>query len=143
MNKLEEPGFFIAVDERKMRRFEDEIKALENAEERLAAAERRVEAYERKLAKIRAKVEATADERQIAAEQGAKLRRLQDAVARRRQELTELQSLMTTAPNAPTDKKFRHRTGNDDHLELGLPKRPKPEEVPIFPVTVIPAEEAS
>lgn len=78
----------------------------ERAQERLARAERR-------LAKA------------VAARQARKrITQLQELVSLRRAELAGLQRLMMTAPVVHGDKQIRHRTGRDDHLELGIRKQP-------------------
>ena len=41
-----------------------------------------------------------------------------------------LNKLMTIPPVQVVDKQLRHRTGNDDHLELGVRKRPPRKRTP-------------
>lgn len=78
----------------------------QRAQERLARAERR-------LAKA------------VTARQARKqVTQLQELVALRRAELAELQRIMLAAPVVHADKQIRQRTGRDDHLELGIRKRP-------------------
>lgn len=49
---------------------------------------------------------------------------LADAMEVRRREIEDYRH-MTTAADWPADKQIRQRTGRDDHLELGVPKRQK------------------
>lgn len=44
--------------------------------------------------------------------------------------------LASSRPVAQSDKHVRHRTGRDDHLELGVFVRQPPRPVPVFPVKV-------
>ena len=81
--------------ERKYRNAQD---LLQRAEERLAEALRKQRA--RKL-----------------------VRELEGLVELRRAELEDCRKLMVAAPVVHSDKQIRQRTGLDDHLELGLPKR--------------------
>lgn len=52
---------------------------------------------------------------------------LADLVELRRTELEDYRKLMTAPPVLQTDKQVRHRTGLDDHLELGVYKKRKRE----------------
>ncbi len=53
---------------------------------------------------------------------------------KRRDKLATLSSQLASPPVPDSDKQVRHRTGRDDHLELGIPVPPEPEQVPVFPV---------
>lgn len=49
---------------------------------------------------------------------------LRELVKLRRAEMEDYRKLMVAAPVVQADKQIRHRTGLDDHLELGVRKRP-------------------
>lgn len=102
-----EPGYEAAVQQATQRAEREYRKA----RERLARAEER-------LAEARRKQRAR---KQIA--------ELSGLVELRRAELGDWRKLMT-APVVQTDKQIRQRTGLDDHLELGVPKRPKRKKAP-------------
>lgn len=82
------------------REYQKARECLRHAEERLAEAMQRRQARKRVL-------------------------QLQQEVDLRRAELKDCECLMMAMPVMHTDKQVRHRTGLDDHLELGILKRPK------------------
>lgn len=54
-----------------------------------------------------------------------RITQLRQEVDQRRAELEDCRRLMMAAPVPQADKQIRHRTGLDDHLELGVYKRQK------------------
>lgn len=87
----------------------------QRARDRLARAETRLVAALRKQARKK------------------EIRQLRELVELRRTEFAEYQRLMA-APALPADKQIRHRTGLDDHLELGEYKCEHPKNVAPGPV---------
>jgi hypothetical protein len=107
--------------------YEAEVKrTTERAEHEYARAEVRLARAEERLAAALKQQAGSAARKRVAA--------LREVVGQRRTELEEIRKLMTT-PAVVADKKIRHRTGLDDHLELGEYKRPQPRHVPPGPVT--------
>jgi hypothetical protein len=67
----------------------------------------------------------------------------------RRRELATQAAMMTASELRPADKQVRHRTGADDHLELGVPKIPRtykdprrkaPDAIPAGPEPEVPQD---
>ncbi len=55
-----------------------------------------------------------------------RIKQIQELIELRRAELEDCRKLVTAAPVVQADKQVRHRTGLDDHLELGVrPKKPR------------------
>ena len=80
------------------------------AQDRLSAAEKRLVAARRQQAR-------SASRKRIKVHE--------ELVSQRRAELAQYRELMTAPPVIVEDKQIRQRTGNDDHLELGIYKRPR------------------
>jgi hypothetical protein len=75
--------------------------------------------------------------------------RIARAAEQRRRELRDQAAMMTTSELRPVDKQVRHRTGMDDHLELGVPKIPRkykdparkaPDAIPAGPEPKVPED---
>jgi hypothetical protein len=110
-------------------RYQAEVdRSVERAEQAYARAVRRLERAEQRLRKARAGPEGRRKE----------IRRLAVAVEQRRAELGDWRKLMTRYFGMPSDKQIRQRTGQDDHLELGVPKRRRTVAPPPHPVNVQP-----
>lgn len=92
--------------------------ATERGEREHRLARERLDRAERKLAAACAREAGAARKKQI--------RQLEELVARRRDELAAYERLMTAPVTTP--RRARHRTGRDDHLELGVHQRVHPRE---------------
>lgn len=97
-------------------------------------AERDCRRAEARLARAEARL-AAALKQQAGSATRRRIAQLRETVGQRRAELEEIRKLMVTPPATVADKQVRHRTGRDDHLELGEYKRPQAKYVPAGPVS--------
>lgn len=112
--------------------YEAEVRqSTDHAERDFRRAEARLARAERRLA-VAARLRGAAARR-------VNLAALRDAVDARRAELEEIRKMM--APVISADKQIRHRTGRDDHLELGVCKAPERRQV--APGAVVTRKQAS
>ena len=95
--------------------YEAEVQhATNRAEREYRQAQERLARAEKRLASARAKLTAR-----------KQIRVLERLVAERKAELGRYRDLMTSPPVVIEDRQLRQRTGTDDHLELGIYKRPR------------------
>ena len=107
--------FAVPVSDHVDPEYEAEVQqATQRAEREYRQAQERLRRAEERLAKARREQQAR-----------RRIIQLQQEVDLRRSELETCRRLMTATPVVQTDKQVRHRTGLDDHLELGVYKRPK------------------
>jgi hypothetical protein len=88
-------------------------------------ATQRGERNYRKAQERLTRAEARLSEAIQAQEARKRITQLRQEVDLRRAELEDCRRLMAAAPVVQADKQVRHRAGLDDHLELGVLKRPR------------------